>query len=178
MNLTQEEPTPVQETPTPLEPLTVADAVWVGTAMLQRKHGMAVFSTEDIVNYVQDLGLTRGAYKSIWQHVNQHCVANRPPQPNRSCMLFATGGGNRRLFRTGDPRDPARAGAPHHPEWQKLPEGYRDLQQWYEENWDVPASTSVQDPLLALVGAGADIWCNQHADEYVTELRTNWGDAR
>src|SRR5260370_20416932 len=82
--------------------LTVADAVWVGTALLQRKMGRdgwdKGFTTDHIVNFVRQQHLTSGTEKSIWQHVNQHCVANRKPQPNRSRMLFALGGGIRRLF--------------------------------------------------------------------------------
>lgn len=159
------------------EGLTVADAVWVGTAMLQREIGCAGrnqgFSTEKIVNFVQQLRLTKGTQKSIWQHVNQHCVANRPPQPNRSRMLFALGEGVRRLFREGDRSDPGRKDAPTHPEWAKLPQQYQDLKRWYEEEWN-GADDGENDPLLALVGT----WKEEPADEYVAHLRQNWGDAR
>ncbi len=82
--------------------LTVADAVWVAAACMQREHSpTAVFSTDDIVHRVVEQKLTRGASKSIWQHVNQHCVENRKAQPNRLCYLYAAGGGNRRLWHAG-----------------------------------------------------------------------------
>lgn len=159
------------------EGLTVADAVWVGTAVLQRRLGKAGrdtgFSTDTIVNFVQQLHLTKGAQKSIWQHVNQHCVANRPPQPNRSRMLFALGGGVRRLFRDGDRSDPGRKDAPTHPEWEKLPRQYQDLKRWYEEEWNDGVG-GMNDPLLALAGT----WKDEPADEYVAHLRENWGEAR
>ena len=58
--------------------LKVADAVWVGTALLHEQNPNASdFTTEQIVTFVAGLHLTRGTQKSIWQHVNQHCVADR-----------------------------------------------------------------------------------------------------
>ncbi len=155
--------------------LTVADAVWVGTATLhQQSPESEGFSTEDIVERVLHLRLTRGEQKSIWQHVNQHCVANRKPQPNRSRMLFALGRGNRRLFRDGDRSDPGREGAPTHPDWEKLPTEYRHLGNWYED-WNGVGRTTDDDPLLKLVGSGVGIWKDNHADEFVADLRKDWG---
>jgi hypothetical protein len=155
------------------EGLKVADAVWVGTALLQEKHRDAVFSTEDIVSSVQRHHLTKGTFKSIWQHVNQHCVANRPPQPNRICMLTATGKGYRRLFRPSDKVDEGRKGAPTHPEWNVLPTQYQYLRNWYEE-WIHLAAEETQDPLLELVGT----WKDESADDYVAHLRENWSNAQ
>lgn len=160
---------------TPLD-LKVADAVWVGTALLHEQYPQTQgFSTEEIVNKVLSLHLTKGGQKSVWQHVNQHCVANRKPQPNRSRMLFALGGGNRRLFRDGDRSDPERAGAPTHPEWSELPMVYRHLEKWYAE-WNRPVRSNEDDPLLRLVGSGAEIWKHTHADEFVASLREGWGE--
>ena len=156
--------------------LTVADAVWVGTAVLHQEFPNEVaFPTETIVTRVIGLRLTRGGQKTIWQHVNQHCVANRKPMPNRSRMLFALGKGDRRLFREGDRSDPQREGAPTHPKWNTLPEKYRYLEQWYEE-WSRPARSVEEDPLLKLVGSGTEIWRGTHADEFVASLREGWGD--
>lgn len=155
--------------------LTVADAVWIGAALLQRKAGVKNregFAADVIVDEVVRLRLTKGAPKSIWQHVNQHCVANRKPQPNRSRMLYALGGGVRRLFRDGDRSDAGREGAPTHPEWDKLPAQYQDLRRWYEEEWNGPAAGAENDPLLALIGT----WKWETADEYVARLRSDWGD--
>ena len=156
--------------------LTVADAVWVGTATLHHEFpNEAGFPTETIVNRVIWLQLTQGGKKTVWQHVNQHCVANRKPMPNRSRMLFALGKGVRRLFREGDRSVPEREGAPTHPKWSDLPEKYRHLEQWYEE-WSRPARSAEEDPLLKLVGSGAEIWKATHADEFVASLREGWGD--
>ncbi len=155
------------------EGLKVADAVWVGTALLQEKDEDAVFSTDDIVSSVQRHHLTKGAFKSVWQHVNQHCVANRSPQPNRICMLTATGKGHRRLFRPGDKVDEGRKGAPTHPEWNALPKQYQYLRNWYEK-WTQSTSGEAQDPLLELAGT----WNDEPADDYVAHLRENWSKAQ
>jgi hypothetical protein len=161
------------------ENLTVADAVWVGTADLQYRAGDdRVFTTDDLVEHIRGLALTKGQDKSIWQHVNQHCVANRKPQPNRACILFATGRGNRRLFREGDLTDLGRVGAPTHPEWAKLPAQHQHLRLWYETVWNGTAGRKVRDPLLSLIGVGGDIWKDIHADEYVAQLRAEWGGER
>jgi hypothetical protein len=156
--------------------LTVADAVWVGTATLHQEFPNEVgFATETIVDRVMWLRLTRGGQRTVWQHVNQHCVANRKPMPNRSRMLYALGKGVRRLFREGDRGVPEREGAPTHPKWSDLPENYRHLEQWYEE-WSRPARSSEEDPLLKLVGSAVEIWKGIHADEFVASLREGWGD--
>ena len=161
--------------------LTVADAVWIGTALLHINNTAGLsqpIPSELIVSFVQVAKLTKGLEKSIYLHVNQHCVANRPPNSNRSRMLFETGRGERRLFRSGDRYDPAREGAPTHPDWNGLPTKYQFLRQWYEQVWEGSDATTANDPLFALIGSGSEIWQNQHADEYVQDLRSNWGDAR
>jgi len=33
------------------------------------------------------------------------------------------------------------------------------------------------DPLLALMGSGKDLWADEHADEYVRRLREGWDEA-
>lgn len=159
--------------------LTVADAVWVGTALLHlQTNDPGPFSTEKIVSYVQLHHLTKGAPKSIWQHVNQHCVASRKAQPNKACMLTATGQGNRRLFREGDRVDPERIGGRTHPDWDKLPPRYAHLRQWYEIVWNQPLQASqIQDPLLDLVGTGIGMWGNGSVDDYVNSLRTGWEES-
>jgi len=160
--------------------LTVADAVWIGAALLHYHQTSSdePLPTEAIVLIVQTARLTNGLEKSIYLHVNQHCVANRPPNSNRSRMLFETGRGKRRLFRAGDRYDPAREGAPTHPDWSNIPAKYVFLRRWYEEKWNGPDVVATHDPLLALIGLGAEIWKHEHADEYVANLRSNWGDTR
>jgi hypothetical protein len=62
------------------------------------------------------------------------------------------------------------------PKKAEIPEDYWDLIEWYEE-WARPGSTIVpirnvdDDPLLRLRGSGKHIWADEHADEYVENLR-------
>ena len=45
-----------------LEALTVADAVWLGTALLQKRSASSSpFTTEEIAAYISELNLTQGS---------------------------------------------------------------------------------------------------------------------
>ncbi len=154
--------------------LKVADAVWIATALLHCEHpdhDESGFPIEDIIRRVQRERLTRRQWPTIYQHVNQHCVANRKPDPNRSRVLYSAGGRNRRLWRIGDPYDPARDGAPSKP--SHVPSKYAHLLEWYE-HWNRKYAGHAEDPLLALVGSGTHIWASEHADDYVNRLREEW----
>jgi hypothetical protein len=152
--------------------LTAADAVWIATATLhQRKPGVDGFSVEEIVAEAVQQKLTHALAKTIYQHVLQHCVANRPPNPNRSRMLYEFGDGYRRLFRADDRYDSARAGSATHPKWSALPLAFKDLQSWYEEKWNA----RTEDPLLSLIGSGKHLWKDESGDEFLSRLRSNWG---
>lgn len=160
--------------------LTVTNAVWIATALLHQRHPerREGFTAEEIVRMVVDCKLTGAKETSIRQHVNQHCVANRKPQPNRACILFDLGDGRRRLFRVGDPVTPGRDSTHTHPRWEELPAEYSYLRGWYEAWQPGRAAQKQTDPLLELIGSGVSIWKEQHADEYVASLRKNWGDTR
>ncbi|MGH7309574.1 MAG: hypothetical protein ACREK6_12830, partial [Candidatus Rokuibacteriota bacterium] len=91
--------------------IRVADEVWLVTALLHREHPRRRdFEVSEIVERVQREGLTRRLRPGVRVHALLHCVANRPPNPARYRMLFATGRTTRRLYRPGDPADPARRG--------------------------------------------------------------------
>jgi hypothetical protein len=107
---------------------------------------------------------------TIYQHANQHCVANRPPNNARLSMLIETSDGLRRLYRRGDPIDPRRVGARHLPHLASLPESYRPLLDWYTAWESKNAGDLSADPLLALAGT----WTFGDADTYVRELREGW----
>jgi hypothetical protein len=119
----------------------------------------------------------------VYIHVVQHCVANRSPNPGRYRMLFESRPGRRRLFRRGDPYDPAREDSKITPSPDDLPEGYRELLDWYRRwsgpgsGWPGPDSGSpapAPDPLLGLRGSGRQLWADEHADDYVQRLREGW----
>jgi hypothetical protein len=154
--------------------LTVTNAVWVATALLHKKYPeRPAFELDEIVRVVNQLHLTEGNEDSVRQHIRQHSVANKKPQPNTVCMLFDVGGGLRRLFRSGDEVYPGRNENRTHPRWEDLPLTYRKLQVWYESEWKASYS-SREDPLFALVGT----WKDEPADDYVAHLRENWSSAQ
>ena len=165
--------------------LAVADAVWVGTALLHELYpSRSQFSIAEIVESVLANHLTPGTPTSIRQHVTQHSVANRKAQPNRSCMLYATrevgdpGDTHRRIFRDCDINriHPDRRGAPTHPVWAKLPQQFAYLRDWYEVNRTRGSEPGTTDPLLALSGTGRGMFGDQGADAYVNSLRDGWAD--
>ena len=90
-------------------------------------------------------------------------------------MLYETAPGRRRLFRSGDPYDPAREGSKMTPRAEDLPPEYRKLLHWYAD-WNSTASVRrlEDDPLLALVGSGKHLWADEDPDEYVRRLRQGW----
>src|SRR5262245_50945922 len=151
--------------------LKVADAVWVATALLTReKPRRQEFTVEEIVDRVIHEGLFSGSRSSIYQHVVQHCVANRPVSSGRYRMLFATGKSKRRLFREGDPFVPTRQSAKVTPKRDELPEKYRNLLDWYLSKWG-NRSQDEEDPLLSARGIAKGLWADEHPDDYVKRLR-------
>lgn len=156
--------------------LKVADEVWIATALLHREQpDQSEFAVEEIVMRVEKEGLTDSLRASVYVHVVQHCVANRPPNPGRYRMLLETSPGRRRLFRNGDAYHPAREGAKITPHVEDLPNGYDSLLTWYR-GWCAGALRSAPqaDPLLSLLGSGRRLWGDEHADEYVRRLREGW----
>jgi hypothetical protein len=151
--------------------LSAADAVWVATALLHRDHPRKkAFSVQEIVRRVEMENLSSRQPMTIYQHANQHCVANRPPNNARLSMLVETPDGLRRLYHRGDPIDPQRMGARHLPDPASLTEGYRHLLDWYTA-WENKNTGDVSsDPLLALAGT----WTFGDADAYVREMREGW----
>jgi len=154
--------------------LTVAEAVWMGTALLHDKRGAQnAFTVDEIVESVLAHKLSDAPAETIKQHAKQHCVANLPPRPNRSRMLYMTSGSHRRLFRDGDLFDEQRQGAPTHPAWEKVSARVRE---WYETVWNSPSALIANDPLLNAIGTGKGMFGDQGADAYVNSLRDGWGD--
>lgn len=156
--------------------LKVADEVWIATALLHRAHpSRSDFSINEIVEQAMLVSQGSPLRPGVYVHVVQHCVANRPPNPGRYRMLFETAEGRRRLFRQGDTYHPGREESKITPEGQEMPSEYYDLLSWYEQ-WSArsAATAAATDPLLALRGSGKQLWADEHADEYVENLRKGW----
>jgi hypothetical protein len=156
--------------------IKVADEVWIAVALLHREFpDRTDFSIDEITDRARREVEEYALRPSVYGNIVQGCVANRPPSPGRYRMLFETGPGRRRLFRTGDSYDLEREGSKTVPEREDIPAEYSILLDWYR-NWnqDNAADRIKNDPLLALYGSGKDIWADEHADEYIRRLREGW----
>ena len=62
------------------------------------------------------------------------------------------------------------------PKREETPENYWQLLDWYDA-WSKETNASdapfnyEEDPLIRLIGSGKHIWADEHADEYVENLR-------
>jgi len=156
--------------------LRVADEVWIAMALLQREHPKRQdFSIEEIMERAGKEAGGEPLRPGVRVHVNQHCVANRPPNPGRYRMLYETSPGRRRLFRSGDSYDTAREGSKIVPAREDIPTEYSALLDWYRDwSQDSAEDRIKNDPLMALRGSGRELWADEHADEYVRRLREGW----
>jgi len=172
--------------------LRIADGVWIATALLHREHPNRPDFTElEIQARFLAEDLPRGKNpSSLPTNINSHCVANRPRSRKKSDpskvqggpyrILYETRSGFRRLFRPGDDFHPdrvqTRKPSKSLPKIAEIPEQYWELLEWYGK-WVEPGSgiltiASIEDdPLLRLRGSGRHIWADEHADEYVENLR-------
>lgn len=159
--------------------ILLADRIWLAAAMLQQQFPDMAFSRSEIREKLVEQGLDKGTNPaSVNAHLKQHLVANVPPSTGKYTMLFETRVGFLRLFRHGDPIDPHRRsarGSKCMPKREELPAQYHALLDWYNE-WKRSNSAEVKprwedDPLIQLIGSGKHIWADEHADEYVENLR-------
>jgi hypothetical protein len=156
--------------------IKVADEVWLATALLHRENpSRSDFTFQEILKRAAKEGIGEEQRPGVYQHVVQHCVANRPPKPNNYRMLFESRPKHRRLFRLGDTYDPQRDGGKITPEADDIPSRYADLLKWYQD-WSRSQGRRAgqSDPLLALYGSGKKLWSDEHADDYVNRLREGW----
>ena len=117
--------------------LSVADQVWIATALLHREHpDRGNFSKKDIQQRCEILDAAGARRPGISQHISTHCVASKPASPAKHRMLTRTGTGRRRLFRSGDPVHPSRRDGKSTPHREDLPEQYHELLDWYETEYN------------------------------------------
>jgi hypothetical protein len=155
--------------------IKVADEVWVATALLHHENpSREDFTLREIEERAAQEGLIDERRRGVYIHILQHCVANRPPNPNDYRMLYQSRSKHRRLFRIGDSYDPQRRGKIT-PEIEEIPSQYAYLLKWYEDWSRSQVERAIHsDPLLALYGSGKSLWADEHADEYVARLRAGW----
>lgn len=157
--------------------IRVADEVWIASALLQREHpDRADFSVAEIVERAQGESLagTPSLRPGVHAHVVQHCVATKPPSPNRYRMLVETGRGRRRLYLPTDRCHPGRLTGKSVPRRQQIPEAYHPLLDWYDDLCACTDPSRGEDPILSLRGLGKELWRGEEADAYVQRLREGW----
>ena len=168
--------------PKSMPQLFLADRIWIAVALLHREFpDRDDFSKDEIRRKLDESGLGAGTERSsVNPHLKQHLVANvSPSNTKRYRMLFETRPGYLRLFRPGDLVHPDRQHSRNFkqtPKYDEIPSEYRPLLDWYE-TWskqahapDAPINWE-DDPLIRLIGSGKQIWADEHADEYVENLR-------
>jgi len=161
---------------TNVEKVKVADEVWIVTALLHRENPRREdFTVQEIVERANTESIQDKLRPGVYIHVSQHCVANRPPNPGRYRMLYATGKGRRRLFRPGDSYHPDREDGKVLPNKEDVPEEYRDLIDWYNNKFKKMVKREPQeDRLLGLRGMWKGLWRDEKPDDYVRRLRKDW----
>jgi hypothetical protein len=156
--------------------IRIRDEVWIATALLHTEHpDEPDFESRRIRERLRRENLA-GRYRGgVDPHITVHCVANRAPVPMRVRFLFATGRSRRRLFRPGDPSDPARSGQATCPDRSDIPARYHPLLDWYKSVYAAAGRPAADgDPILALRGRGKQLAGGESPDEYVRRLREGW----
>jgi hypothetical protein len=160
----------------------LADRIWIAVALLHQQFpARNDFSKDEIRRELYSSGLAVDAERgSVNVHLKEHLVANVPPSSSKYRMLYeTTPGGNLRLFRPGDftyaTRHQKRKPSKSVPNRDEIPQPYWPLLDWYE-TWSKGIQTVDKpnwedDPLIRLIGSGKHIWADEHADEYVENLR-------
>jgi hypothetical protein len=165
----------------PRDSIRIADRIWIAAALLQKGYpSRAAFSKKEILERLERENLATGVERgTLNAHLDQHLVANVQPSTGKYRMLFETPDGNLRLFRPGDATHPARLqlrkASKSVPRPQEIPQRYHCLLDWHA-NWSrktpEPQTPNYEDdPLIRLIGSGKHIWADEHADEYVENLR-------
>jgi hypothetical protein len=156
--------------------IRVADEAWVGLALLHREHpNRESFSAREILDRVKAESLTPELRPGVQVHIYLHNVANVEPNSARYRMFWKLPDDTYRLFGPGDYAHALRKGKTK-PDRNELPERYRYLLDWYEQQYCAKAGASKEedDPVLQMAGVGKEIWAGVDADEYVQGLRSNW----
>lgn len=156
--------------------LKVANEVFVATALLHKENPEREdFTIGEIVARAAKEGLAGELRPGVRVHASLHCVANRPPNPGRYRMLYATGERTRRLPRSSDDVHPERTGKIW-PESESVPPEYRELIEWAKQQYgkDVPRQSRWVEGILQMRGMGRELWHGDDPDEYVRKLRENW----
>jgi len=161
------------------ERLRVADECWIALANLHREHPeRRSFTAKEIVDRLRREG--GGEVRAgVQPHIYLHNVANLAPSSGRYRMFYKEQNGTYRLYRPGDYSHPERTGKTK-PKREELPLKYEDLLDWYENEYcrRDAREPEIEDPVLQMLGAGAEIWQQESGDEFIARERSGWKDER
>ncbi len=133
--------------------------MFLATALLHREHpGRDDFTIQEIVTRVARENLTGAMRSGINVHASQHCVANKPPNPAKHRMLYATGKHTRRLALPNDIAHEDRTGKIF-PDVEDVPEAYRPVLDWARRRFEE-------------VLGSPEFWA-EDADERIRQLRSD-----
>jgi len=127
--------------------MTIADSVWLATALLHREKSHASdFSVQEIIAKSLAARLVESYRPGLSVYCSKHCVANKSPNPVRDRILVETARGRRRLFRTGDPFHPDRQNGKIRPEKKDIPIEYQPVVDWYDQIYCKQGASSQSAP--------------------------------
>ena len=159
-----------------IEEVRVADEAWVSLALLHRRNpDRQSFSAREILDCAIQEKIHPEARPGLQAHIYLHNVANAPPNSARYRMFYRLADGTFRLFRPRDDHHPDRLGKTR-PQAPDLPAEYRELVDWYEREYCREGSTDMAsaDPVLQMLGVGAEIWTAEGGDAFITRERAGW----
>ena len=158
----------------------IVDEVWIATCLLHLEFpDRADFSIEEISLRAEQerISLKNRTSGSIRTCVRQHFVANKPLNSCNVRFLYETSNGRRRLFKPTDPFHVDRLDGLEKPTAEKLPEPYRFLISWYQQEFISCEPADEEQGLLELLRLpelGSTDWLRGSADEFVATLRSHW----
>ena len=117
--------------------LSAAIATWIAVALLHKEHGMnAIFSRDNIIEKTIEKKLCNVSWKTLSDHVSGYCVANSPTTTSSAHRkTYRVASGVYRLYRRGEPHHPTRLHCKIAPLPVQLPDEYKDLRRWYDEEY-------------------------------------------
>jgi hypothetical protein len=121
---------------------TTSSAVWLATALLHRESpDRDAFQVKEIFDKVKELDILEVSDDTIRMHISSHCVAGISRSPDRHRKLTRVRTGWYRLYKIGDKVGEGRENGGIVPPTQLFPEPYRDMENWYQDEY---VSKSVQ----------------------------------
>lgn len=134
--------------------VTCAAEVFIASALLHREQpGREDFTIQEIVNRAAKENVAGELRSGVSVHASQHCVANRPPNPGKHRMLFATSKHTRRLLLLSDAVHPGRTGKTF-PDADEIPDKYLPLLGWAKRRFAQSAGMAATVPFSASGNSG------------------------